>query len=127
MSARPNKEKVAARLEQERLRLEDLRHGEGVRDPARAPETESVGELSSHDQHPADMGTETFGRTKDLAILDQIEAQLIAIQHAKHRLEEGSYGTCEACGRPIGEERLEALPAARYCIEDQAKVERGAS
>jgi len=43
---------------------------------------------------------------------------------AAHRLDRGTYGTCQACGRPIGDERLEALPATRFCVEDQAKAER---
>ena len=40
------------------------------------------------------------------------------------RVDNGSYGNCEACGKPISEARLEAIPTARYCIEDQAKHDR---
>jgi DnaK suppressor protein len=41
-------------------------------------------------------------------------------------LDEGTYGTCEICGQPIAAERLEALPAATFCVRDQARAERAA-
>jgi len=87
-------------------------------------ESESVGELSSYDQHQADMGTETFEREKDLSILEQVEAELADVEHAMRRLDDGTYGTCEVCGSAIPDERLEALPAARLCLEHQAQAER---
>lgn len=80
-------------------------------------------ELSSVDQHQADIGTETFERSKDLSILDEVEAELAEIEHALQRLDEGTYGTCEACGKTIPDDRLEAMPATRFCVEDQAKAE----
>ena len=87
-------------------------------------EEDSIQELSSHAQHQADLGTETFDREKDLSILDQVEADLADIEHALRRLDDGTYGTCEACGKPIGDERLEAMPAARFCLDDQALAEQ---
>ncbi len=72
------------------------------------------------------MGTETFEREKDLSILENVESELADIEHALRRIAEGTYGTCEACGRPIDEARLEAMPAARLCVEDQAAAERQA-
>ncbi|MHB1776717.1 MAG: TraR/DksA C4-type zinc finger protein [Acidimicrobiales bacterium] len=41
----------------------------------------------------------------------------------RERLEDGIYGLCEACGQPIESDRLEALPPARYCVEDEVLVE----
>lgn len=111
-----------ARLDQERQRLEGIRHElEGVRGE---DQSESTNELSSYDQHPADVATETFEREKDLSILDSVEGELADIEHALQRLDEGTYGTCEACGKAIGDERLEAMPATRYCLDDQALAER---
>jgi RNA polymerase-binding transcription factor DksA len=89
-------------------------------------EAESTSELSDNAQHQADVGTETFDRERDLSILEQVEAELSDIEHALHRLDDGSYGRCEACGEPIGDERLEALPAARFCLRHQAAVEADA-
>jgi RNA polymerase-binding transcription factor DksA len=70
------------------------------------------------------MGTETFEREKDLSILEQVEAELGDIEHAIRRLDDGTYGTCEVCGRPIDDARLEALPATRLCLDHQAEAER---
>jgi len=89
-------------------------------------EQESLSELSSVDQHQADTGTETFNRSRDLSILESLEAELTDVEHALGRLDDGTYGTCEACGRRIDDDRLEAMPAARFCLEDQAAAEREA-
>jgi len=53
-----------------------------------------------------------------------IDASLEDVDRAMRTLEKGTYGVCEACGRPISEDRLEAYPAARFCREDQQNVER---
>lgn len=111
-----------ARLEEERTRLEEVRSGfDGLNDES---ERESLSELSGADQHQADVGSETFEREKDLSILEQVEAELTDVARALERINDGTYGTCEACGKPIGDERLEAVPAARFCLEDQAQAER---
>jgi len=113
------------RLEDERARLEGVREtfaDEHLNDES---ESDNVSELSSIDQHQADLGTETFEREKDISILEQIEAELADVEHALQRLDDGTYGTCEVDGRPIPEERLEALPAARFCLEHQAEAEHG--
>lgn len=80
-------------------------------------EAEELGELSDNDQHPADTGTETFEREKDIAILESLEHELHELEEALRRVDEGSYGTCEACGADLAPERLEAQPAARFCVE----------
>jgi DnaK suppressor protein len=112
------------RLDEERVRLEETKatfDDEHLRDES---EDDSISELSSIDQHPADIGTETFEREKDISILEQVEAELADVEHALRRLEDGTYGICEACGQPIDEARLEALPAARFCLKDQAAAEQ---
>ncbi len=121
-------DEAKSRLAEERARLERVRGGLDDDHLSDQTEQDSLSELSSVDQHQADMGTETFEREKDLSILEGIEAELADVEHALHRLDEGTYGTCEACGRPIDDERLEALPATRLCRDDQqrAEVEPGA-
>lgn len=112
------------RLADERARLDGVKStfdDEGLNDQT---ESESLGELSSYDQHQADMGTETFEREKDLSILEQVEAELADVEHALRRLDDGTYGTCEVCGKAIPDERLEAMPATRLCLEHQAEAER---
>ena len=118
-----DKAKARKRLEQERVRLEGVRDGLR-RDQGERSQADAAGELSSVDQHPGDLGTETFEQEKNISLLEQVEDELLQIEAAFERLDRGTYGTCQVCGRPIGKERLEALPATRFCVEDQAKAER---
>ena len=110
------------RLEAERARLQavaDAARG-GVDDGS---ERDATGELSVADQHPADVGSETFFRAADQSIAESVEAELAEVDAALARLDDGTYGTCEACGRPIGDDRLDALPFTRFCIDDAARAE----
>jgi DnaK suppressor protein len=119
-----DKATASRRLEEERTRLQGIR--DGIQRTQQEGTAETAGELSSFDQHPGDSGTETFEMEKNVSLLEQVEDELREVEAAFQRLERGTYGTCQACGRPIGDERLEALPATRFCIEDQAKAERDA-
>ena len=112
------------RLAEERERLVEVRSTFDAEGLTEQSERDSIGELSSYDQHQADVGTETFEREKDLSILEQVEAELADVEHALRRLEEGTYGTCEVDGKPIPEDRLEAMPATRLCLQHQAEAER---
>ena len=112
------------RLGDERERLASMRFVYESEHLTTESESDSVSELSGHAQHQADLGTETFNRERDLSILEHIEAELSDVEHALRRLDEGTYGNCEACGRPINADRLEAMPAARFCLDDQALAER---
>lgn len=78
---------------------------------------DSTGELSSYDNHPADMGTELFERGKDIALNENKEKELEKINHALHAIEEGTYGICTTCGTDIPFARLEAVPTTEYCME----------
>ncbi|MBM7563113.1 TraR/DksA C4-type zinc finger protein [Paenibacillus sacheonensis] len=80
-------------------------------------ETVSTGELSAYDNHPGDLGTETFERERDMAIDEHLNEQLEEVEAALGRLSDGSYGICETCGEPIPFERLKAVPTASRCIE----------
>jgi len=111
------------RLTKERASLEGILQGL-LEEQNDGPEGNPLGELSMMDQHPADVGSETFERDKDLSILYNIQAELSEVDRGLRRIQEGTYGQCEACGRPIGAARLEARPAARFCLEDQATLER---
>ena len=119
-------ERIRKRLEQERTRLRQLLES-FTPEEIDVPESESVAELSAYDQHPADMGSETFERTKDLSIIAQLESELEDVDRAFRHLENGTYGVCDACGKPIEKARLEAIPTARFCLADQARAEREAA
>jgi DnaK suppressor protein len=71
----------------------------------------------------ADAAVKDVTEEISLKLGDQ-ESQMVAdIDQALLRIEEGSYGTCARCGRPIDERRLEAMPTARYDAECQAAIE----
>lgn len=112
------------RLTDERERLTSTL--EGLETDLEA-QKESLQELSVVDEHQADIGTETFEREKDLSIVESVRAAIEDVDHALARLEQGTYGECEICHQPIGDDRLEAVPAARFCVEHQAEVERAAT
>ncbi len=79
---------------------------------------DSTGELSSVDNHPADQGTEVFERERDLAINDTLNDELDQINAALERMDQGTYGVCEVCGKDIPFERLEAIPYTAFCVND---------
>ena len=87
---------------------------------------DSSGELvsGSVDNHMADMATETFDRELDYTLEENSEHVLAAIEAALDRIQAGTYGTCEKCGQPIAEERLEAISYATLCIDCKRKAER---
>ena len=78
---------------------------------------ESLGELSLLDNHPADIGTEVYQRSRDVAEHDRLIHRVEAIDVALERFDKGEYGRCEHCGHDIPFERLEALPYTTVCTE----------
>lgn len=78
--------------------------------------TDAVGELSSVDNHPGDMGTELFERGKDLALNQHAEDELEAINKALHAMEDMTYGICRVCSLDIGYDRLRVVPEADTCV-----------
>jgi DnaK suppressor protein len=80
---------------------------------------------SAGDQHLADHASETFERELDVSLEDNAEEIIREIDEALRAIDAGSYGTCTACGRPIPEERLAAVPYATLCVDDRRKLENG--
>ena len=118
-----DEQQARARLEEERSRL--ARVLDGLRaDPGTGLDAQGVGETAAYSQHPGEIGTEVFEQEKNQSLLEQVEVELAEVDEAFRRVEAGTYGICQACQRPIAAERLEAQPATRFCIEDQARAER---
>jgi DnaK suppressor protein len=82
---------------------------------------DELGELGGRgsDNHLGDMATATFDRELDEGLEEGAQQTLEQIDRALARIDDGSYGTCEVCGREIGAERLRARPWATLCIDDQ--------
>lgn len=85
---------------------------------------DDTGEETQFDNHLGDAATATFDREMASTLEDGEEAKLAAIEAALARIDRGTYGTCQRCGRPISEERLEALPYAELCIDCKRLSER---
>jgi DnaK suppressor protein len=116
-------------LAEVRKRLEDelgvlRRQAEEIEESSfRNPQSELTGEVS-FDEEYADAGTATFERERDLSLSNNIKDLTEKIEHALDRIEQGSYGLCERCGRPIEKARIKALPYATLCIKDKQAEER---
>ena len=82
------------------------------------PQSDLSGE-TAFDEEYADSGTATFEREKDLSLENNIRDLLDKIDKALSRIDEGTYGICQRCGRPIEKARIKALPYASLCIRDK--------
>jgi RNA polymerase-binding protein DksA len=85
---------------------------------------EDAGEETAYDNHLADTATETYDRELDYTLEENSEHVLAEIEAALERVEEGTYGICANCGKPIAVDRLEALPWATLCIDCRRDRER---
>jgi RNA polymerase-binding protein DksA len=118
--SRVNVQKLRERILEEKARLEydrdQLRASDGM--------SGEVGESTDLDiNHPADSGSETFERTKDLALRANVGGMLSQIEEALAKIDAGTYGTCDRCGQAIAPARLDALPYATLCVSCQDRVE----
>lgn len=73
---------------------------------------------------PADSSGKTFGREHEQALLIRVEEAIRATQDAIARIDAGTYGVCETCGRAIAAPRLEAFPRAALCVVCKQRQER---
>jgi DnaK suppressor protein len=74
-----------------------------------------------YDANFADSSQVTAERGEAEALATTLRETLTEVEHALAKLDAGSYGTCENCGKPIAPARLEAMPAARFCIDCASK------
>lgn len=76
---------------------------------------EYYSELSVYDNHPADIASETFEMEMRLNLEESEKRHLDEINDALNKIEDGTYGVCETCGKSIREERLEIIPYTAQC------------
>jgi RNA polymerase-binding transcription factor DksA len=84
---------------------------------------DSSEQMDGYSLHMADSGSANFDRDFALSLLSSDQNALYEIEEALQRIRNGTYGVCEMSGRPIPEERLEAIPWTRYTVEAQAQFE----
>jgi len=99
----------------------DVSHLEG--EAFRNTGGEASGSLSSVPIHPADLGTDNFEEELTLDLLENQDQMLEEIDAALARLDQGTFGRCEECQKPIAKERLDALPYTRLCVDCARKSE----
>jgi len=85
---------------------------------------EDSSEESPYDQHMAETAAVTLDREIDLTLEENARAAIAQIDRALQKLETGTYGRCDKCSKPIGEERLEIAPFATLCIDCKRLDER---
>jgi DnaK suppressor protein len=103
-----------------------------TREQLSAKRAEIDAELAELETMPDDQGSISFGkrigegtsmavdRLAQVAVHDRLQTTRVDVDRALVKLDEDSYGTCDVCGKPIPEGRLEALPWAVLCVEDAA-------
>ncbi|MDF3288613.1 TraR/DksA family transcriptional regulator [Streptomyces silvisoli] len=72
----------------------------------------------------ADVGTKNISREHEIALAENAREMLVQTEHALERLDNGTYGLCESCGKPIGKARMQAFPRATLCVECKQRTER---
>ena len=80
---------------------------------------DSSGDLSGYSYHMADMASDDAERDFSLGRATDEQKMLYSIDEALKRVEDGTYGACLTCGKPIPKKRLKALPYTEMCIECQ--------
>ena len=99
-----------------------------------AKREELLGEMGLLEEKPTESGEISFGkrvgegtsmavdRLSQVGVHDRLQVTLADVERALAKLDEGTYGKCDVCGEPIGDERLEALPWAVRCVDDAGKA-----
>ncbi|WIF94571.1 TraR/DksA C4-type zinc finger protein [Caminicella sporogenes] len=74
-------------------------------------------ELSLYDNHPADIGSETFEMEMQMNLEDKEQKHLLKVEKALEKIENGTYGICEKCGKEIEFDRLDIIPDTEFCMK----------
>lgn len=118
-------ERIRDTLHAERDRVQRIiaRHAKAIQ---HADDLSGDGSGKAHSNHMADQGTDEYQYEATIQFASTEGRYLYHIIEALSRIEDGTYGKCESCGKVIGLERLKALPYTRLCIECKEKEEKEA-
>lgn len=108
-------------LEEERARLTASR--ERLQSELDTAQDDTQGHRIVLDQ-PADQVAQLTVREEDASLILHLDEALRDVDDALQRVEDGTYGTCQVDGAPIDEDRLQARPAARYCLVHEQEQEQ---
>lgn len=96
----------------------------GIEETAFATDQSELSGEVAFDEEYADAGSTTFEREKELSISNNLRDLMEKIEGALTRIDDGTYGLCVRCGKPIEKARIRALPYASLCLADKKAEER---
>jgi DnaK suppressor protein len=111
MVEQPTSSDLRASLEAERVNLQ-----------SQLGELDVESDTNDFDENFADSAQVAAEQGENRALAGSLRDQLDDVDRALAKLDDGTYGQCENCGQEIGEARLEAMPATRYCITCAARA-----
>ena len=116
-----DEDKYRKKLQDEHARLEDeIRRTENMSDQREGFHVNVADE--DFDEQGGDAASETVERSRVMAIIGNLRDMLDSVDEALAKLDAGTYGKCDVCGKQIPKKRLEALPQATMCIDCRARV-----
>jgi DnaK suppressor protein len=110
-----------AKLEEEMARLESELGTVGRINPSNPGDWEAVPQETGLEPDPNDRADQMEHYAENNAILTDLEIRYNEVKSALARVEDGSYGICQVCGKEIEQERLDADPAADTCVEHKGQ------
>ena len=93
-------------------------------DTLKTSQRDAAGDLSAYSLHMADMATDNYDREFALNLADNEQKVIHRIDEAIEKIDAGSFGICEVCGKKIAKARLKVVPYAELCVPCQEKQEK---
>ena len=93
-------------------------------DTLKKSQKDASGDISGYTYHMADVATDNYDREFSLGLASNDRKSLYDFEDALKRIEDGTFGVCEACNALISKVRLKAVPQARLCVKCQEKREK---
>jgi len=84
---------------------------------------DASGDISGYTFHMADVATDSYDREFSLGLASKERGVLVEINHALRKIQDGDFGLCESCKKPISQVRLRAVPYATLCLKCQQSKE----
>jgi RNA polymerase-binding protein DksA len=85
---------------------------------------EAAGDISGYTFHMADVATDSYDREFSLGLACKERGVIAEINHALRKIQDGDFGLCESCKKPIAQVRLRAVPYATLCLKCQKSKEK---
>lgn len=101
--------------------IDQIKH---ISEDTQKTQRDASGDISGYSFHMADVATDTYDREFSLGLASNDRQLLYDIEDALKKIDEGKFGSCEECGKPITKSRLKAIPYTKLCLVCQKKQEK---